>query len=69
MGVEVSLGCVSASVSVSLEVLTAGMQQWRDALRISFNCTVGVKVFIEQEVPALTRVVNGQDEHGSCLQP
>ena len=44
------------------EVLTVDMQHWRDALRISFNRTVG-KVFIEQEVPALTRVVNGQTEH------
>ena len=32
----------------------------------------GVKVFVEQEVPALARVVNGQTQHarnGSCLQP
>ena len=31
----------------------------------------GTKVFVEQEAPALTRVVHGQREHarGSCLQP
>ena len=45
------------------EVLTVDMQHWRGGLRISFIRTVGVKVFIEQEVPALTRVVNGQTEH------
>ena len=45
------------------EVLIADMQHWRVALRISFIRTVGVKVFIEQEVPALTRVVDGQTEH------
>ena len=45
------------------EVLTADMQHWRVALRISFNRTVGSKYFFEQEVPALTRVVNGQTEH------
>ena len=30
---------------------------------MSFNHTVGSRYFIEQEVPALTRVVNGQTEH------
>ena len=46
-----------------VEVSIADMQHWRDVLRISFIRTVGVKVFIEQEVPALTRVVNGLTEH------
>ena len=44
-------------------VLIADMHHSRDALRISFIRQSGVKVFIEQEVPALTRVVNGQTEH------
>ena len=47
-------------------------QHWRDVLRISSHSHSGVKVFIEQEAPALARVVNGQTEHardGPCLQP
>ena len=48
---------------VTVEVLIAGMQVLEDALRTSFNRTVESKVFIEQEVPALTRVVNGKTEH------
>ena len=47
---------------VTEELLIVDMQQWHDALRMSFIRTV-VKVFIEQEVPAFTRVVNGQTEH------
>ena len=46
-----------------VEVLIAGMQLWSDVSQMSFNHIVGPKVFIEQEVPALTRVVNGQTEH------
>ena len=42
------------------EVSFAGMQQWRDVSQTSYN---GAKVCIEQEVPALTRVVEGQREH------
>ena len=38
------------------------MQQWRAASQTSYNHS-GAKVFIEQEVPALTCVVNGQTEH------
>ena len=44
-------------------VLTVDMQHWRDALQISIQTHSGFQVFIEQEVPALTRVVNGQTEH------
>ena len=52
------------AVAVGMEeVSTAGMQQWGGASQTSYNRTGGVKVFIEQEVPALTRVVNGQTEH------
>ena len=46
-----------------MEVLIVDIQHWRVALRMSSNRTVGVKVFIEQEVLALTRDVNGQTEH------
>ena len=46
-----------------MEVLIAGMQLLGDALRTSSNRIVASKVFIEQEVLALTRVVNGQTEH------
>ena len=45
------------------EVLIVDMQHWRVALQMTFNRTVGSKVFIAQEVPALSRVVNGQTEH------
>ena len=39
------------------EASTAGMPQW------TWFSYSGTKVFIEQEVPALTRIVNGQREH------
>ena len=54
------------------EVLIADIQHWARCLADIIHSHNGVKVFIEQEVPALTRVVNGQTEHrsdGSCLQP
>ena len=44
---------ITVMAVVMEEVLIADMQHWRVALRMSFNRTVGVKVFIEQEVPAL----------------
>ena len=44
-------------------VLTVDMQHWRDCLPDIIHSHSGVKVFIEQEVPALTRVANGQTEH------
>ena len=43
-----------------VEVLIAGMQL---CLADVIQSHSGAKVFIEQEVPALTRVVNGQTEH------
>ena len=53
-----------AAVDVGTEeVLTAGMQQWPDVSQTSYTSPSGTKVFIEQEVPALTRVVDGQREH------
>ena len=45
------------------EVLTAGMPLWGDVSQTSYNHTASPRCFIEQEVPALTRVVNGQTEH------
>ena len=45
------------------EVSIAGMQQWPDVSQTSYTQTVSTKVFIEQEVLALTRVVDGQREH------
>ena len=45
------------------EVLIAGMQLLSDAWRLSFKSHSGAKGFTEQEVLALTRVVNGQTEH------
>ena len=45
------------------EVLTAGMLQWAMSRRRHTMTHSGTKVFIEQEVPALPRVVNGQREH------
>ena len=44
------------------EVLIVDMQHWR-CLADVIHSHSGTKVFIEQEVPALTRVVNGQTEH------
>ena len=50
-------------LSVRWMGLIAGMRLWGDALQASYNHTVGAKAFTEQEVPALTRVVNGQAGH------
>ena len=47
----------------TVEASTAGTQQWRDVSQTSYNHSGGAKVFIEQEVLALTRVVNGRSEH------
>ena len=44
-----------------LSIWTVDMQHWCDADIIQSHS--GVKRFIEQEEPALTRVVNGQTEH------
>ena len=54
--------CIIATAADTEVVWIADMQHWPDVLQISFKSHSGVKVFIEQEVPALTSVVNGQPE-------
>ena len=55
--------CIIAMAADMEEVLIADMQHWPDCLADIIHSHSGVKVFIEQEVLALTRVVNGQTEH------
>ena len=45
------------------EVLTVDMQHWRDALRISFNRTVGSKYFLNKKYLPLPVLSIGQTEH------
>ena len=45
------------------EVLIAGMQLWGGVSQTSYNHTVAPRYSLNNEVPALTRVVNGQTEH------
>ena len=52
-----------ATAVVTEEVLTAGMQQWRDASRMSSNHKVAPRYSLNRKYAALTRVVNGQTEH------
>ena len=48
---------ITATAVVTEEVVTAGMQQWRDALRTSFNCTAARRYSLNRRYllsPALT---------------
>ena len=54
--------CIVAMVADTEVVLIADMQHWPDRLADIIQSQSGVKVFIEQYVLALTRVVHGQTE-------
>ena len=54
---------ITVTTVVMEKVLIAGMPLWGGCLANVIHSHSGAKVFIEQEVPALTRVVNGQTEH------
>ena len=54
-----SRNSITATAVATVEVLVAGMQLLARCLADVIQSHSGAKVFIEEEVPALTRVVNG----------